>query len=503
MPEVATSSSPEAPAQPSLTAFVRKHWLVLLLVSTLCLVPCFWHPHIEAGDLASHSYNAWLTSLIQHGRAPGLWIAPQTTNILFDILLYRFGSAFGFSIGEKFAVAVAVLVFLWGAFSLVSIVGARPAWFLLPLLVMLAHGWTAQMGFFNFYLSLGLSCVGLALLWRAQGRTFLYLLPLAALIWMAHPLGFAWFVATAIYLAAARLIRPPVQYVLPLAALAVVFLLRLYLAHRYEVLWPAIPFYRLNGSDQFVLGSRYLFLGSCVVLATAGCGLLHLVQIRRKKSQNYFPPSVQLFVVCFLGVGLLPHTMWVPRYVDPVALITSRMTLATALLGCVALSGLRPRLPFAIVTAAIALAYFGFLHQDTAKVYAMERQAQELVQKVPQNARVIASIARPRDSRLFVHHLVARACIEHCFVLNNYEAFTGQFRIRAKPGNRIVETDNQEISRMTLGDFLVKPEDLPEWQIFQCGPLEIDLCLRALQPGPARNVFPGSIIRARPHQPGG
>ena len=29
-----------------------------LLISPALLIPCFWHRHIQAGDLASHVYNA-------------------------------------------------------------------------------------------------------------------------------------------------------------------------------------------------------------------------------------------------------------------------------------------------------------------------------------------------------------------------------------------------------------------------------------------------------------
>src|ERR1700678_745396 len=87
-----------------LFAFVSKYLLGLILVSAVALIPCFWHPHIEAGDLASHSYNAWLASLVGQGKAAGLSIAPQTNNVLFDILLLRLGLILGFSAGEKIAV---------------------------------------------------------------------------------------------------------------------------------------------------------------------------------------------------------------------------------------------------------------------------------------------------------------------------------------------------------------------------------------------------------------
>src|SRR5262249_52154204 len=46
--------------------------VLILAVSVLLLIPCFWHRRIEAGDLPSHVYNAWLAQLIGQGQAPGL-----------------------------------------------------------------------------------------------------------------------------------------------------------------------------------------------------------------------------------------------------------------------------------------------------------------------------------------------------------------------------------------------------------------------------------------------
>ena len=67
-------------------------------------------PH-RSDDLGSHVYNAWLAQLIRRGQAPGLWIAHQWTNVLFDLLLSFFGSVFGLAgkshLAEKFAVSLA------------------------------------------------------------------------------------------------------------------------------------------------------------------------------------------------------------------------------------------------------------------------------------------------------------------------------------------------------------------------------------------------------------
>ena len=113
-------------------------WLVLVISAAL-LLPCLWHPRIEAGDLASHVYNAWLAQLIEKGQAPGLYIAGQWKNVLFDVALLGLGNLLGLAVAQKIVVAVCVLVFFWGVFALIAAVTERPPWFLSPCIAMLAY----------------------------------------------------------------------------------------------------------------------------------------------------------------------------------------------------------------------------------------------------------------------------------------------------------------------------------------------------------------------------
>jgi hypothetical protein len=477
--------------------WIRSSGWKVLLASCLALIPCFWHPRIEAGDLPSHTYNTWLTSLVIHGQAPGLGIASQTNNILFDVLLFRLTSMFGFIVGERIAVCIAVLTFLWGAFLFCRSLSGSDAWSLLPLLITFSYGWTMQMGFFNFYLSLGLSFFALAIVVCARGLKMLYALVFAPFIWLAHPLGFAWFTAIALYLIAARYLHGVLRWILPFAGLASVFLFRAYLSGRYEISWWHGHFYELNGSDQLLLGTRYQFLPLCLLLAIAGCILIHLVQMRGTKMRNLFPLSVELFLVCFFTISLLPDSISLPRYSEPVSLISSRFTLAIAVIACGALAELRPQVLLAVLTSAVAISFFFLAYHDSGRAWHMEQQAQELVERLPVNSRVISTIFPFRGSRTFVHHVVERACIGHCFVVDNYEPASGQFRLRANSANPMAMTSSEDTNRMMLGIYVVKPEDLPLWQIFQCGPRETDLCLRALQPGPLNNQPASVLTRAR------
>src|SRR5437899_9292567 len=127
--------------------FLRQFKLRVLLVSTLLAGPCFWHRRIEAGDLASHVYNAWLAQLVERGQAPGLYFARQWNNVACDIALTRLGNIFGFAAAEKIVVSACVLVFFWGAFALISAAARQAPWPLAPCLAMLAYGYTFQMRF--------------------------------------------------------------------------------------------------------------------------------------------------------------------------------------------------------------------------------------------------------------------------------------------------------------------------------------------------------------------
>src|ERR1700693_5688679 len=85
----------------------KRAWGWYALASILLLLPVFWQPRIQAGDLSSHIYNAWLAQLIEHGQAPGLTLARQSNNILFDLMLSGFMRAFGAAAAQRIAVSVA------------------------------------------------------------------------------------------------------------------------------------------------------------------------------------------------------------------------------------------------------------------------------------------------------------------------------------------------------------------------------------------------------------
>jgi hypothetical protein len=482
----ARSTQADSSAFAAAFRFVVKHWLALSGISVLILVPCFWHREIVASDLGSHLYNAWLVQLIHRGQAPGLWIAPQHTNILFDILLSNLGSILGLRPAEKLAVSLAVLIFFWGTFALISAAVRRPPWSLLPCIALVTYGWTFHLGFFNYYLSLGLSFFGLALWWRGKGWERLSLLLIAPLVFIAHPLGLIWLLGAAVYIGIAEMLpHHRYQWVLCFAAAAFLFAVHIGIWHHYIVDHGARPFYSFNGADQLVLfGERYRVLARALLAFALVSIAIDLIRRRRESGfLKYYSIPIQLYILAMFSVLVLPDAIHFPPPTATIALLTERFTSITAVIGCCVLGAIQPRKWHFAVGAAIAAVFFTFLYRDTTIVNRMEAQIVELVGKLPPNQRVLATIEPFPGSRILNQHIIDRACIARCFSYGNYEPGSGVFRVRATSGNPYVLSSYELATETEEGDYLVQPCDLPVDEFYQCSENGTEICIRALKAG--------------------
>ena len=477
--------SSSAPALASAARLLREHTLRILAISAAVLLPCFWHRHIEAGDLASHTYNAWLAQLIVRGQAPGLWLARQWNNVLFDLTLSSLGNLFGLRVAERIAVPLAVLIFFWGAFALVSAAARRPSWFVLPGLAIFAYGWTFEMGFLNFYISLGLVFFGLALIWRGQGWERALVFALAPLTWMAHPLGTALLLGVGGYLAMSRIVAPRFQPYATSAAALLLLAVRFYVTEHYPVRWSLAPAIFFNGADQLLLyGSRYqipLFL----LLAVFAVLLLADLIVRRGAPgllASYSLP-LQLYGLSLLAVWSLPSGIRLPQYPAPLNLLTERLTSICAVFACCLLGVIKPRKWHLVALSVVASTFFTFLYQDTGKVDRMETEAEQYVSTLAPGQRVASTIWTFLGSRVFIMHIADRACIGHAFSYNNYEPSTQQFRVRVLPENPIVVSSFATADALQTGRYVVRQQDLPMVQIYQCNLDMTRLCMRQLAAG--------------------
>src|SRR3989440_5382699 len=95
-------------------------WKTYVPISILVLLPVYWQPRVQAGDLSSHIYKAWVAQLIETGQTQGMVIVKQTTNILFDLMLSTLFPMGGAELAQRLAVSIAVLTFVWGAFRFVG-----------------------------------------------------------------------------------------------------------------------------------------------------------------------------------------------------------------------------------------------------------------------------------------------------------------------------------------------------------------------------------------------
>jgi len=480
-----SDSGSDSAVPPDLYGFFRAHWLRSLIVSLTVLIPCFWHQEIVSSDLGSHLYNAWLAQLIRRGELPGLWLAPQHTNVFFDYLLSGFGWMIGLHAAEKIAVSISVLVFFWGVFALVSAATRRAPWLLTPAIAVFTYGWTFHLGFFNYYLSLGLAFFSLAIIWRGQKWEWFLAAALALLSLVAHPLGVVWLAAAGAYvLIAERMRKQRYQLLLFAMAAALLFGFHQYLWRHFDVYPGSGPAYIYSGADQLLLfGPRYQ-IPEYALLAFALIAIaMDILRRRKTRFWTYYAMPIQLYLLVALSIQLLPGGIHFPPPAAAFALLTERLTSVSAALICCLLGAMQPRKWHFAATGAIAAVFFVFVYQDTAEVNRMEQQVVQLVSQIPPNTRVMGTIEKAEDSRVLLQHILDRACIQRCFSYGNYEPSTGLFRVRATTRNPYVVSSYDAAVDMENGEYTVQPEDLPVYQVYQCSPSATDLCIHPLAAG--------------------
>ncbi len=475
----------DGPALPQVGSFFRRYGRRVTAISAALLIPCFWHRRIVSSDLGSHLYNAWLAQLIRHGQVTDMHLAYQWTNVLFDYMLSAAGAYVSLPTAELIVVPICVLIFFWGAFAMACAAARRAPWLLTPFLALAAYGWTFHLGLFNYYLSLGLASLGIALFWR--GRRWERALPLVLvpLIVLAHPLGLLWLVAACAYVGVAELLPAPWQWALFAVALGVVYAIRFYIVHHFGVEASLGSILTYNGADQVVLfGARYNWLKIAVIVATLAMLAVDISRRARRHAswKIYFIPLQVYFVIEF-AVQMLPSGVTIANDLAAIAILTERLTSVAAVLAICLLAVMLPSRWHLVVTAAIASVFFVWVYQDTGVINRMESQAEKLVHSLPKDSRVMATIFPLPDSRVLIQHIIDRACIGYCFSYGNYEPGTGLFRVRGDEGGPYNMGDYGEAVDMEEGYYRVQPQDLPAYQVYQCTKSGTELCLAPLNAG--------------------
>jgi hypothetical protein len=451
------------PSRRGFAALVASKW-VYVLVSLLFLIPCYWQPRIQAGDLSSHIYNSWLSQLIESGRLQGLVMVQQTTNILFDLILGGLFKVVGPEAAQRIAVSLAVLTFVWGAFAFIGAVGGRRPWHLLPCIAMLAYGWVYHMGFFNFYLSLGLCFWGLSLVWNWSTRRMAMAIPVFVVAYVAHALPVVWAGSLVGYLLIARNIAPRLRVYVIAASLLGMVLLHAVIDRTMVARWSPQQISLTTGLDQvWVFDAKYyvVMVGLVLIWGLLFLNLIHLSGARQVVSGIPF----QFCVISAAGVFILPTTVLIPGFHHSLAFIAERMSLGVGVCVCALLGAARPRRLEMCGLVLVAVVFFGFLYRDERALNSFEDRMQDTVAKLEPGQRVISAMQDPELRVNALAHMIDRVCIGHCYSYANYEPSTAQFRIRAEAQNPYVAYSYQQSWELQMGAYVVRESDLPLYQV--------------------------------------
>jgi hypothetical protein len=256
-----------------------------------------------------------------------------------------------------------------------------------------------------------------------------------------------------------------------------------YLWAHYVVEAQSEPAYWFTGADQLVLfGERYrLFERALLVFVLVAIAVDAFQRLREKRFWSNYIIPLQLYALVFMAVVLLPRGIRIPEHTGAIALLTERLTsVSAAVLLCV-VGALRPQRWHLAALLAVAAGFFVLVYRDTGTIEGIEEQVVKLVHTLPPNQRVMGTILPAEDSRIPIQHILDRACIGYCFSYGNYEPGTAMFRVRAMPGNPYV-LDNYDLAvEMEEGDYTVRPEDLPVYQVYQCSASGTQLCIHPLE----------------------
>jgi hypothetical protein len=82
---------------------------------------------------------------------------------------------------------------------------------------------------------------------------------------------------------------------------------------------------------------------------------------------------------------------------------------------------------------------------------------------------VISALCDQHKDVNLLGHMLDRVCIRHCFSYANYEPSSAAFRVRVTGENPIVVAEDRDSNALQEGRYVVKPADLPLYQIYLRG----------------------------------
>ena len=463
------------PAANTLSAATNR--VLIGVVALLLLVPCFWQPHIIAGDLPSHLYNAWLAGKIEEGKfPPQLHLAHPITNVLSDwvseALLYRLGP----SAAERIVAGAAVEIFFWGAFCFVAAVAGQSCWIIAPSLAMIAYGLIFQFGFLNFYLSTGLCLWMMGLLWRPRSPWCWLAVPLALLALLAHAAPLAWALSALLYVHGVRLVPKPQRVLVFLGTACLMILAQYALLARF----PANQ-WRLGDllSLQALLGltgtGQFWIYGPVYAIVVGGVLIVWFALLVQRLGQGSFfdDPVVHIWGLSVLIYALTPTAITLPLYNSPLSFMQFRISLFIAILLCAVMAGGVHGRSLTRISGLLASLFFTLLYLDARSLNRVEADLADLLSNLPPGSRVAATLLDSATWRLNgLEHVGAIACLGRCFDYGNYEPPSAQFRVRVTGPNDVVADDVGVAREISSGQHIVTPREAPLYAV--CAPKQGD-----------------------------
>ncbi len=400
-------------------------------------------------------------------------------------MLSMAGRWVGLPFAEHIVVPLCVLVFFWGTFAFVAAVSGRQAWAQVPLIAMLAYGWTFHAGFLNYYLSIGIGSLAAAwLIGESRGRR-LGGLGLLALAYMAHPLGAAWGGGAAVFVTASRRLHGIARLALA-PAIAVVIVVIVHIGKTHFQATPRVAhWWAESGIDQFYVFGRLDRIIALSILAIGAAVICSDILQRQRAEQTLrglrMPSELYGLTVALALVA--PSGILLPQYTIALGWLNERLTMLSAVMLICVLNVSGRRRILCIANSLLALAFFAVSFSATGLANRIEGRVRDLLHTLPRGSRVVYSVDidfKGVEPSKFFNHLIDRACVDWCFVYSNYEPPTKQFRVRVQPGSP-VETDSATLN-MHTDTWRPKRGDLPVWLVYQAHTGDTLLAIRPLPP---------------------
>ncbi len=173
----------------------------------------------------------------------------------------------------------------------------------------------------------------------------------------------------------------------------------------------------------------------------------------------------QLCLLTAVQIALIPTVINIPGYNHALVYVSERMGLALGVCICATLAA-APSPPFRYyLGAAVAVLFFGLLYHDERALNVLEDRMTAAVAQLPPGQRVVNGVNAPDLHVNAIVHMIDRVCVGRCYSYANYEPSSAQFRVRTVEGSPLVVSANQDSMKIEVGTYIVKPHDLPLFQV--------------------------------------